>query len=50
MQTVDILVAKHVLQQHKMKVITGEDKEDRQRFHMCGRKLVQDSFGITNVK
>lgn len=40
----DIISAKHVLQQHQYKVITGRDEEDRQRIHVRRSHIINDSI------
>lgn len=40
----DIIVAKHAIRQHQMKVISGRDEEDRQRVHVRRSNLVKDTI------
>ena len=43
-EKVDIVVAKHVIQQHQAKVITGIDEEDRQRIHVRRSNIIRDTI------
>lgn len=40
----DMIVAKHAIRQHQMKVISGRDEEDRQRLHVRRSNLVKDTI------
>lgn len=40
----DLIVAKHVLLQHQLKVIGGNDEEDRQRIHIRRNHLIPDTI------
>ena len=40
----DLIVVKHILQQHQYKVITGDDEEDRQRIHVRRSHLIFDTM------
>ena len=40
----DVIVTKHAIQQHQMRVISGRDEEDKQRLHVRRGNLVQDTI------